>query len=101
MVLQFEDCIDCMKCLYPQFDYLFLFDHSNDHYRLQPEGLNVNRIQVRYGGKQPKMRKSELTSELLGPFPSIFQPGEYQSMQFTNLDPGPCYMRPSEKIGHV
>ncbi len=31
MVIQFEDCIDCLTTLYPEFDYLFLFDHSCGH----------------------------------------------------------------------
>mmetsp|Transcript_4361 Transcript_4361/g.5020 ORF Transcript_4361/g.5020 Transcript_4361/m.5020 type:complete len:101 (+) Transcript_4361:1324-1626(+) len=24
MVLQLEDCIDCIKCLYPDYDFMFL-----------------------------------------------------------------------------
>ncbi len=28
MVLHFEDVIDCLITLYPQYNYLFLFDHS-------------------------------------------------------------------------
>ena len=31
MVLQLEDCVDCVKTLYSQFDFLFLFDHSSGH----------------------------------------------------------------------
>jgi hypothetical protein len=31
MVLQLEDCVDCLQVLAPQFDYLFLFDHSCGH----------------------------------------------------------------------
>ena len=27
-VQQFEDCVDCIKVLYPQFNFAFLFDHS-------------------------------------------------------------------------
>ena len=33
MVLQLEDCVDCLKVLFPQFQYLFLFDHSCGHDR--------------------------------------------------------------------
>ena len=101
MVLQFEDCIDVLKCLYPDFDFLFLFDHSNGHDRLQPNGLNLNKIQVRHGGKQPKMRDSVLTHDLLGPFPSIYKPGDNQSMQYTDPDPGPCYFDTTMRIGHA
>ena len=31
MVLQLEDCVDVLKCLYPQYDFLLLFDHSCGH----------------------------------------------------------------------
>ena len=33
MVLQLEDCINCLKVLYPQFNFLYLFDHSCRHDR--------------------------------------------------------------------
>ena len=28
MVLQLKDCVDVLKVLYPQYQFLFLFDHS-------------------------------------------------------------------------
>jgi hypothetical protein len=31
MVLQLEDSLDVVKTLYPQYDFLFLFDHSCGH----------------------------------------------------------------------
>jgi hypothetical protein len=33
MVLQFEDCIDIVNTLWPEFDCIFLFDHSCGHVR--------------------------------------------------------------------
>jgi hypothetical protein len=27
MIIQFEDFMDCLKCLYPQYDFYFMFDH--------------------------------------------------------------------------
>jgi hypothetical protein len=33
MVLQFEDCIDVIQALYPQFGSLWIFDHSCSHDR--------------------------------------------------------------------
>ena len=69
MVVQLEDCIDVLKVQFPEFDFVFLVDHSNGHDRLQPDGLNINKISVRYGGKQPKMRDTKLTSSsLFGPY---------------------------------
>lgn len=55
MVLQMEDCVQVLKHLYPQFEYVFIFDHLNGHNRMKPNGLNLNKISVCYGGKQPTM----------------------------------------------
>ena len=52
MVLQLKDCIDVLKVLYPQFDFLFLFDHYCGHNRQKEDGLNVERMTKSYGGAQ-------------------------------------------------
>ena len=31
MAVQFEDIVDCLKILRPEFDLVFLFDHSQGH----------------------------------------------------------------------
>ncbi len=31
MVLQLESCVNVLNCLYPQYDFLFLFDNSCGH----------------------------------------------------------------------
>ena len=102
MSMQLEDCIDILKINYPEFDFIFLFDHSNGHDRLQPDGLSLNKISVKYGGKQPLMRKSQLTSpDLFGPFHNCTYPlqlGDYQSMQFSTNDLGPCYLNDTERV---
>ena len=50
MVLQLEDCVDVLKVLHPDFDFIFLFDHSNGHdHCMQPNRLSLNKISVRYG----------------------------------------------------
>ena len=86
MVIQFEDCIDVLKYLYQQFDFVFFFNHSNGHDRLQPDGLNINKISKTYGGKQPIMRDSLLTTDLLRPYHNKDYPlqvGMKQCMQFS------------------
>jgi len=50
MVLQLKDCVDVLKCLYPQYDFLFLFDHSCGHDKHQPNGLNAENMLKNYGG---------------------------------------------------
>jgi hypothetical protein len=42
MVLQFEDCVDVVKVLYPEYDYMFLFYYSCGHDRKRPDGLCVS-----------------------------------------------------------
>jgi len=52
MVLQLDDCVDCLKCLYPEFEYLFLSNHSCGHDRQREDGLNVENMSKAFGGKQ-------------------------------------------------
>ena len=95
MVLQMDDCIQVLNHLYPQFEYVFLFDHSNGHDRMKPNGLNINKIRICHGGKQPCMRNSTLSQNKFGPFHNnqyTLQPGMSQSMQFSATDVGPCYL---------
>ena len=55
IILNLEDCIDCLKLLNPQYEFLFLFDSSCGHVCGQENGLNSKRMNVRFSGKQPKM----------------------------------------------
>jgi hypothetical protein len=41
MVLQLEDCDDVIMYLYPEYDYIFFFDHSSGHDKQREDGLNV------------------------------------------------------------
>ena len=34
MSLQFEDVVDCLKVLYPTFEFVFTLDHSQGHARV-------------------------------------------------------------------
>ena len=44
MVLQLEDCVDCVTVLYPKIDFIFLFDHSRGHDKQREDGLNVDNM---------------------------------------------------------
>ena len=99
LVIQMEDCIDVLKTLHPEFDFVLLFDHSNGHDRLQPNGLSISKINVKYGGKQPKMRESILDDpSYFGPFHNDtfkLQLGDTQQMTFpldADDEDGPCYI---------
>ena len=70
---------------------------------MMADGLNLSKLNVRHGGKQPKMRQSIITPDLLGPFHSQvspLQPGMYQSMFFASDDQGPCYYNLEEREIH-
>jgi len=66
MVLQLDDCVmDHLKCLYPEFNYLFLFDHSCGYDRQREDGLNVENMPKVFSGKQSNLWHT-LTNEERG-----------------------------------
>jgi hypothetical protein len=99
MVLQFEDVVDCLMVLFPQYDYLFMFDHSCGHDKQREDGLNVQRMSKLYGGKQPKMRDTVITHEkgFLGPFTKTLRVGDTQSLVFKAADSGPFWLSIEER----
>ena len=64
MIMQFEDCIDAVKKrLHPEFESMFLFDHSCGHEPQRLDGLSVTKVNKTAGGVQPKMRKSKMETK--------------------------------------
>jgi hypothetical protein len=45
MTLQFEDVVDCLIVLCPEFDFLFLFDHSQGNARKRDEALDAKNVE--------------------------------------------------------
>ena len=101
MVLQLEDCVDVVKTLYPQYDFLFLFDHSCGHDRMPDDALRVEGMNKGYGGEQNKMKDSMIKSAhgYLGPHDHDrkLKVGNVQSMVFRPSDDGPYWMTPEEQ----
>jgi hypothetical protein len=103
MVLQMEDCIDVVKNLWPQFDYVFLFDHSCGHDRRWPDGLTTKSLSKGFGGAQTNMRESKIeadNSDNMGPHARklTLKLGDKQSMQFSSTNDGPCWMSPAQRL---
>jgi hypothetical protein len=100
MVLQLEDCVDCLQVLAPQFDYLFLFDHSCGHDKQREDGLNVENMTKSFGGKQAHLHDTLIKEcdGYLGPFPKILRPGDVQSMVFKESDIGPFWLSEQERL---
>jgi len=94
MVLQLEDCVDALKTIYPQFDFLFLFDHSCGHDKQRPDGLNAENMSKNYGGKQNAMRPTVIKKEngYLGPFERTLSVGDTQFFNFQPGDTGPFWL---------
>jgi hypothetical protein len=56
MVTQLEDSVDWVKVMYPQFNFVFLFDHSSGHSKKRISGLDASSMNKEFGGAQPIMR---------------------------------------------
>ena len=52
MVEQLEDSINGVDYLCPQYDFMFLFNHSSSHDQQQEDGLIIEYMAKSYGGKQ-------------------------------------------------
>ena len=68
MVVKIDDCIDVFSRLYPQFECKFELDHSSGHNMERPDGLSTTSgiINMRWGGKQRKMRSTVLDEKDVG-----------------------------------
>jgi hypothetical protein len=100
MAIQFEDCVDCLKVIYPQFDFAFLFDHSQGHAKKLKNGLDAYNMNKSYGGAQPKMRESVIKAEdgYLGMHePRTVNVGDTQKFSFQPGDDGPFWMTEEER----
>jgi hypothetical protein len=93
MVLQIEDCIDCLKVLLPNFEYVFELDHSSGHAKKQDDGLTTERSLLlwKHGGQQQYMRSSIMTEKTTGSVghDRFLKLGETQSMVFVEDDSPP------------
>lgn len=99
MVLQLEDCADVLKALHPEFDFVFLFDHSCGHDRGRVDGLNVSEMNSGYGGTQRFMHPTKIEAEkgYLGPYDRVLNVGDMQQMVFQEGDDGPFWMSSEER----
>ena len=81
MAIQFEDCVDCLKIVYPHFDFAFLIDHSQGHAKKLSNGLDAYSMNTSYGGAQSRMRESMIKQHdgYLGSHARTLNVGEVQS----------------------
>ncbi len=96
MAVQLEDVVDCLKILRPDYDFVFLFDHSQGHARRKDCALDASSMSRTFGGVQPKMRSSKIVDRCLGPFNCTLSIGDVQTMVFEDGDNGPWWMLSEE-----
>ena len=99
MAIQFEDCVDCLKVIFPQFDFAFLFDHSQGHAKKLANGLDAYSMNRGFGGVQPRMRESIIKAEdgYLDMNECSINVGDTQSFVFRPGDAGPFWMNIQEQ----
>jgi hypothetical protein len=75
MVIQLEDHIDCLKVLHPEYDFVFLLDHSCSRDRQDKKN---------FGGRQKKLCNTKIKQEdiSLGPFSQTLKVGDIQKICF-------------------
>jgi hypothetical protein len=73
-----------MKTLYPDYDLLFLFNHSCGHDKQQPNGLNAENMSKYYGGQQSFFWSTIIKQEkgYLGPYWCTLNVGSTQYFIF-------------------
>jgi hypothetical protein len=108
MILQVEDCINCLCILYnDQYCYAFLFDHSSGHVKKRVGGLDVGAMNKGFGGEHLRGTLIEKKEGYLGPYHSLnnsrmIQVGQVQGLVYPadksiNDGDGPFYLTAAEK----
>jgi hypothetical protein len=94
MSLQFEDVVDCLQVLYPNYDLVFIFAHSQGHARQREHALSAQQMSKSYGGAQPRMRDTTIMADegFLGPHLPSLGVADTQSLVFQAADVGPWYL---------
>jgi hypothetical protein len=96
---QCEDVIDCLEILYPDMQILLEVDHSSGHLKEQSNGLEVNKMGVKWGGITLAKRDTVIEEGCLGENPPVITTkdgeriqlalGMTQKMVFQEGDPPP------------
>ena len=81
--------------MYPHCNFVMLTDRSSGHERKRENGLDAKAMGKYWGGKGYKMRQTIMTKT--GPFPSTYHVGQEQSLQFSEDNDGPFYLKPRKR----
>ena len=88
--------MDVLEIIYPRMQILLEVDHSSGHLKEQSDGLMVNAMGMRWGGKTVPKRDSVMEDGCLGSNPPTIKGrqltlGSVQKMIFEEGDEGPFY----------
>ena len=91
MALQLEDLVNCLVPMFPDHDFVFLFDQSSGHGWKQKDGLNEKTMNFDWGGSSPAMHDTQLKESDLGPYhhPDRLNVGDVQWLVYNDTDRGP------------
>lgn len=103
--IQLENLQDVCEVLYPPeiYQHKASFDNSQNHRGKRPNGLNAPKMNVGWGGAQPKIHSTEICTpeDFIGPLcpnVGVLKPiGARQRMVFEEDDDGPCFLNAAEK----
>ncbi len=97
MAVQFEDCMDCVQALYPHFYTVWMFENSCNHDSVREDGLVVSNMSTTWGGKQRKIRDTDIKQEMgyLGPHSPQLYVESIQHRVFQEVDQGQYYLPPN------
>ena len=93
--LQLEDIFDCLTVIFPEFDFIVLFDQSLGHCKLRKDSLNVNNMNVSYGGRVPNMHTTIINAT--GTYNKLLGEGDIQNLTFVEGDAGPFWTSAEER----
>ncbi len=98
---QLEDVTDCLKVLYPTYNFEGHFDHFLGHEKRIGAALDAADMNLGYGGAQCIMQDTiiEHIEGFLGNFdPLLLNVGDVQHMVYQAQDAGPFHMTAEEHI---
>ena len=107
MIVQFEDCIDCLKVVYgEEYDFVFLFDHSSGHAKKRLNGLDSSRMNKTHGGIKQHATPIKEEAGYLGKYhdpenANMVRVGEKQDLNWEGdlgPDAGPWYLSPTDRL---
>lgn len=103
MEQQVNEVIDIYEVLHPNHQIVFEFDHSMNHLKFAEDAIKANKLRVKFGCNEQKIRPTKIISEeCIGPANKrILNVGDIQSFYYDKCSKTPNYPNhvPEEWIG--